>query len=85
MGRQVMVTTVDNPYSPFTEQSEWLLFDTMKGYHTPERLDKVAITSDNLSDDEIHYAIEKGIEEMLALGAIDKEGNLVEYKKVVKK
>lgn len=30
----VMLTTVDNPYDPFTDWYRWLSFDTTHGYHT---------------------------------------------------
>jgi hypothetical protein len=29
-----MITTIDNPYDPFTEWDKWYSFDTDKGYNT---------------------------------------------------
>lgn len=32
---EVMLTTEDNPFDPFTQYDEWYAFDYEKGYHTP--------------------------------------------------
>jgi hypothetical protein len=84
MSKEIMVTTVDNPYNPFEQFDEWLVYDKVKGYNTTERLAVVAPLSERLSDEEIYFAIEKGIETLMRYGAIDKEGKPVEYKKVFK-
>lgn len=31
---EVMITTRDNPYNPFTQWREWWAFDTQKGYNS---------------------------------------------------
>jgi len=59
-----MVTTVDNPYNPFTEWDEWYAFDASKGYHTPGLLDRIAITSDELSDADQTLAIQQAVREI---------------------
>lgn len=84
MTKEIKVTTIDNPYNPFTEWEQWIIFDRLKGYNTSERLAIVAPLSEQLSDDEVYDAIEKGIEHLMRFGAIDKEGNIIEYKKVFK-
>ena len=48
------------------------------------KIAKVAPLSEQLSDTEIYESIEAGIEAMMRYGAIDKTGNTVEYKKVIK-
>ena len=45
MVTEYMLTTIDNPYSPFTQFDEWLEFDTLKGYNTCGYLARVAKTS----------------------------------------
>ena len=30
----VMLTTVDNPYSPFTQFDDWYSYDVLKGHNT---------------------------------------------------
>ena len=47
-----MLTTLDNPYSPFTEWDEWLAYDTSHGYDTCGTLARFADTGNNLTDDE---------------------------------
>ena len=37
-----MLTTIDNPFDPFTQFDDWLRFDEEKGYHTCQFLAKIA-------------------------------------------
>jgi hypothetical protein len=46
---QTMLTTVDNPWSPFTHWQDWYQWDMDHGYATPSLLARIAITSDELS------------------------------------
>ena len=59
------LTTVDNPYSPKTEFSEWLAFDLQKGYNSCGLLDRVSKTSDELSDALIADDIQESIQWIL--------------------
>ncbi len=45
-----MLTTVDNPYDPFTQFDQWLAFDTQMGYNTCAYLARVCKTSPELSE-----------------------------------
>ncbi len=81
---EVRVTTTDNPYDPFTHWDEWLLFDTTMGYYTCQRLASITIVSDQLSDEENRASVEDGIGQLVKYGAISKQGDLIEYKKVEK-
>lgn len=47
---EYMLTTVDNPFNPFTQFEEWYAFDTKMGYDTSGILARVIITSDELSE-----------------------------------
>lgn len=60
-----MLTTVDNPYDPFTQYIEWSAFDEARGYFTPQLLARVAITSSELSDVDQDLAIESAIDEIV--------------------
>jgi hypothetical protein len=60
-----MLTTVDNPYDPFTEYDSWAAFDERAGYHTPQFLARIAVTSHDLSDEDQSLAIESAIEEIV--------------------
>lgn len=59
------LTTVDNPYDPFDQFSEWFMFDTDKGYNSCGFLDRIAKTSDQLSDLENEKEIERAIDEII--------------------
>lgn len=60
-----MLTTVDNPFDPFTQFDEWLEFDTAQGYYTPQFLARIVRTSDDLSEADRDLAIEQGIDEIV--------------------
>lgn len=67
MAKETMLTTVDNPYDPFEEFTQWLLFDNEKGYGTCDYLGRIARTSDQLSQEENDEEIERAIDEIIAL------------------
>lgn len=60
-----MLTTVDNPYNPFTQFDEWRTWDEASGYHTLAYLGRVVVTSDELSDGDQSLAQEQAIEEIV--------------------
>lgn len=61
-----MLTTVDNPYSPFTQFDEWLQFDQSSGYYTTEYLARLTLSSGDLSDADQSIAIEQAIDEIVS-------------------
>jgi hypothetical protein len=75
---EAMLTTVDNPYDPFTQYDDWYTFDRRMGYHTPSFLARIVITSDELSDADQAEAIEAAIDEIV------RENVLGIYKKVTR-
>lgn len=79
---EVMLTTVDNPYNPFKDWHSWLVFDHTMGYHTNERLASIAMTADVLTDEENLVIINDAMDELIKTGAINKQGEIVEYTKV---
>lgn len=79
MTKKCMLTTIDNPYDPFEEFTEWFMFDVEKGYNSCEYLGRIARTSDQLTDEENADEIERAIDEIVKLDFM----NL--YKKVSKK
>lgn len=60
-----MLTTVDNPYDPFTQFNEWFAFDTREGYHTSSFLARIVRTSDSLSEADQNLALEEAINEIV--------------------
>jgi hypothetical protein len=73
-----MLTTVDNPFNPFTHYDEWFEYDASLGYHTPAYLARVVRTSDELSEADQRIAIEQAIDEIV------KENVLGLYRKILK-
>lgn len=65
MAVQHMLTTVDNPWNPFTHFDDWFAWDTAAGYNTPAFLARVVKSSDELSSADQALAIEQGIEEIV--------------------
>lgn len=65
MEREIMLTTIDNPYNPFTHFDEWFAYDEAKGYYTCSYLARFAYTSSDLSDLDQQQAIEKAMDEIV--------------------
>ena len=65
MNKQVMLTTIDNPFDPFEQFDSWFLFDVEKGYNSCDYLGRIAKTSEQLSDDENNKEIERAIDEII--------------------
>lgn len=60
-----MLTTVDNPYDPFTHYDEWYVWDTSNGYHTNAYLARLVFSSKELSDLDQAIIIEEAIDEIV--------------------
>lgn len=62
---EYMLTTVDNPFSPFTNFTEWNAFDEEKGYYTLALQARVAARSPELSDADQWLAEEEAMNEIV--------------------
>jgi hypothetical protein len=60
-----MLTTVDNPFDPFTQFDEWLVYDSQSGYETPSFLARIVRTSNELSSADEDLAVEQAIDEIV--------------------
>ena len=65
MSNEYMLTTNDNPYSPFDEFTLWLLFDKQKGYDTCEYLARIAQLPDDLSEKEAEEEAERAMDQII--------------------
>lgn len=68
---EYMITTFDNPFNPFYQFDEWLLFDNMKGYNTCGHLARLIETSDDLTDKEIDGLTSEAIDFMIENDALN--------------
>lgn len=60
-----MLTTEDNPYDPYTQWDEWYAWDVAAGYHTCAYLARIAMISDELTDEENDQIISDAIDEII--------------------
>lgn len=70
-----MLTTIDNPFDPFTQFDSWFQFDEEKGYHTCQFLAKVSKASSEMSESDYEREIERAIDEIVKFNVrgIDKK------------
>jgi len=62
---EYMLTTVDNPFDPFTRFDEWYAYDVSMGYCTSSLLDRVAMLSDELSEPDTALVLQEAIDEIV--------------------
>jgi hypothetical protein len=62
---EYLLTTVDNPFDPWTQWEEWLQWDSRAGYNTPGLLARIANTSNDLSDADQHVILQQAIDEIV--------------------
>ena len=60
-----MVTTVDNPFDPFTQFDDWYAYDERSGYHTTAYLARVLTTSHELSEADQSLAYDLAAKEIV--------------------
>lgn len=63
----LMLTTLDNPYNPFTEFDAWLSFDIAMGYNTCGYIARIAKSSHELSEVDEAKAIDDAMNEIISL------------------
>lgn len=62
---EYMLTTVDNPFDPFTRFNEWFEYDVSMGYNTSSFLDRVANVSNDLPEPDQALAIQDAIDQIV--------------------
>lgn len=70
MTNDMMLTTIDNPFNPFTQWDEWKRFDEDMHYFTCSYLARITKTSDDFSDADNEQAIEDAINEIVSFNIL---------------
>ena len=67
VSRESLLTTVDNPFDPFEQFDEWLVFDMQKGYNTCGLLARLTpeVSSDSEFDEEM--AIDVAMKKIISI------------------
>lgn len=78
MTRQVCITTIDNPFNPFDNSTDWLMFDIEKGYNSNSKVARLVNLTDDMTDKEELEEIERAIDRLIEIDPLDI------YKKVVR-
>lgn len=60
-----MLTTIDNPFDPFTQFDDWFQFDVIKGYNSCSYLARIARISDAMTEEEKVKEINRAIDEII--------------------
>lgn len=61
------LTTVDNVWNPFTNFDEWFAFDITNEHYSCQRLAKLALISEELSEEENRQEIERAVDRIIEL------------------
>ena len=75
------LTTIDNPYDPFTDFEHWFLFDVENGYDSCSLVGRIAKTSDEFTDEENFREIERAIDSINE--NVDFQGIYIKVKRTV--
>lgn len=62
-----LVTTIDNPFDPFTQPDEWYNFDTTYGYNTYSTLVRLANFDSDMTEEEENEAYEFAMNKLLRI------------------
>lgn len=82
MAKETALTTIDNPYSPFSQYDEWYNYDLEKGYDCCGYIDRMSfgrLDSDSLSEEDEDQITESIIDEIVTT---DPTGLFVKVEKV---
>lgn len=64
---ECLLTTLDNPYDPFTQNESWSLFDLQHGYASNQWLAKYTYASQKMEEEDFRQEVSDGIDRFLAI------------------
>ena len=62
-----LITTIDNPFNPFTQPDEWYSFDKTYGYNTYQNVVSLGSFTNDMTADEEKEEYIKAMEKLLKL------------------
>ena len=62
---EIMLTTIDNPFDPFTQFQDWYTFDCGKRYDTYNYLDRVVNVTKDMTKKEVDEAYNQGMKDIV--------------------
>ena len=65
-----MLTTIDNPWNPYTNYDEWYAYDQAKGYDTPGYLARISKSSNDLTEADEMQVRKDAIDEIVRLNVL---------------
>lgn len=65
MAKEVVLSTADNPFNPFTQPDEWYSFDVTSDHSACALLGRLAATSWTLPDEENDRIIEETMDRII--------------------
>lgn len=71
MENNVRITTIDNPYDPFTEFDKWFDFDVEKGYYTCSKLARLSKITEDMTDKELIEEEQRVINRLIEIDPLD--------------
>lgn len=71
MNRIFTITTIDNPYDPFDDFTQWYMYDVEKGYNTCSKLARLSKVEDDMSSEEKDIAVEQAIDRLIEIDPFD--------------
>ncbi len=63
---EYMLSTIDNPWNPFTNFTDWFSFDTLRGYNCCGRLAVYSNSSTEMSEDDMNEEDQRAIDRVIA-------------------
>ena len=68
--RVAALTTIDNPYDPFTQFDDWDSYDRLMGYNTAAYLGRIAKSSPELSPADQNTANTMAVDEIVRINPL---------------
>lgn len=62
MAKGYMLTTLDNPFDPFVDFTQWFMYDCEKGHNTASRLARLVNINSEMTQKEVDEEMERAID-----------------------